>query len=106
MLKKAREKTEFDYFATGHYAQTVRHENFTFMTQAEDQNKDQTFYLSNLSEGQISQALFPIGHLNKNVVKSIAVKNGLSDWALKKESQGICFVGKKRNMGRDNIHQV
>ena len=61
MLKKAARKIDFDYFATGHYAQTAERGNFKFMTQAEDQNKDQTFYLSQLTEDQIKQVkLAPI----------------------------------------------
>lgn len=102
MLDKVAQLTDFDLFATGHYALCSRPINDlasdNLMLAGMDALKDQTFYLSGLSQKQLNKTYFPIGHLNKNVVKSIANSNGLERIAQKPESQGICFVGKKRSM--------
>ncbi len=58
-----------------------------------DPEKDQSYFLSALSREQLSQAMFPIGHLPKSEVREIARKAGLPN-AERKESQGLCFVGK------------
>jgi len=63
---------------------------------ASDSLKDQTFYLSRLSVPQIENVLFPLGSLNKNVVKAIATENGLGALAMARESMGVCFIGKRR----------
>ena len=59
----------------------------------EDQGKDQSYFLCQLSQAQLSTALFPIGHLQKSEVRAIAAANGLAT-AEKKDSQGLCFIGK------------
>jgi len=58
-----------------------------------DPEKDQSYFLSALSREQLSQAIFPIGHLPKSEVREIARKAGLPN-AERKDSQGLCFVGK------------
>jgi tRNA-specific 2-thiouridylase len=58
-----------------------------------DKNKDQSYFLCQLSQNQLEKALFPIGHLQKPEVRRIADENGLAT-AQRKDSQGICFVGK------------
>jgi tRNA-specific 2-thiouridylase len=78
-----------DYIATGHYAQT---ENGRLLT-AVDSNKDQTYFLYRVSEEALHNTLFPIGHMNKPQVREEAQKRKLIT-ANKKESMGICFVGK------------
>ena len=93
-----------DRFASGHYAQSSRSnyesdDSPNFLCAAVDEMKDQSFYLSRLSPQQIQKLIFPIGDLNKNVVKSIALQSGFDKFARQKESQGICFVGKRSNMG-------
>lgn len=77
-----------DYVATGHYA---RIENSNLL-ESLDKEKDQSYFLSQLTEKEISKILFPIGHLQKSEVRKIADKNNLPV-ATRKDSQGICFVG-------------
>ena len=67
------------------------------LLQAIDRVKDQTFFLSQVRQDSLSNALFPLGNYTKDVVKKIAVSAGLEWVAKKKESMGICFVGKKRD---------
>ena len=78
-----------DFIATGHYAQTKDSK----LLKAVDDNKDQTYFLYRVSEKSLSKTLFPIGHLTKPQVRKIAEENNLIT-ATKKESMGICFVGK------------
>ena len=88
-----------DYVATGHYCQkrvlsTGGAPIYQLLTGA-DANKDQSYFLCQLSQEQLSKALFPIGHLQKSQVRAIAKEIGLVT-AEKKDSQGLCFVGKVR----------
>lgn len=83
-----------DYVATGHYCQRRDNKDGTFSLLAgADQGKDQSYFLCQLSQAQLSKALFPIGHLQKAEVRKIAAEHGLVT-ADKKDSQGLCFVGK------------
>ncbi len=84
--------------ATGHYcrkAETVDSAGNTVyrLLAGTDTNKDQSYFLCQLNQDQLSRALFPIGHLTKPQVREIARKADLPS-AEKKDSQGICFVGK------------
>lgn len=85
----------FDGVATGHYARIVegKDEKRYYLQKWVDENKDQSYFLAWLSEFQLSKSLFPIWHLKKEEVRKIAIEAGLPN-ALRKESQGICFVGK------------
>ncbi|HEX2935698.1 MAG TPA: tRNA 2-thiouridine(34) synthase MnmA [Bacteroidales bacterium] len=91
-------KMDADYIATGHYCmkEMITDENgkeiYRLMAGA-DKNKDQSYFLCQLSQKQLEKALFPIGHLQKPEVRQIADENGLAT-AQRKDSQGICFVGK------------
>ncbi len=79
-----------DMIATGHYARTKNAQLFT----AEDKAKDQTYFLCRITEEALSKTLFPIGNFKtKKEVREVAVKFGLPT-AAKKDSQGICFIGK------------
>ena len=78
-----------DYIATGHYARTSDGK----LLRAVDDNKDQTYFLYRVSEEALSHTLFPLGDMTKPEVRQEAEKRGLST-AYKKESMGICFVGK------------
>jgi len=83
-----------DYVATGHYCRKVEHPDGTFGLMAGlDPNKDQSYFLCQINQFQLSKALFPIGDLQKSEVRAIAQKIGLVT-AEKKDSQGLCFVGK------------
>jgi tRNA-specific 2-thiouridylase len=78
-----------DFVATGHYANTKNGRLFT----AEDGNKDQTYFLYRVKKEALERTLFPLGGLTKPQVREVAKKNNLVT-ATKKESMGICFVGK------------
>tara|TARA_A100001011_G_scaffold392546_1_gene480373 strand:- start:276 stop:1448 length:1173 start_codon:yes stop_codon:yes gene_type:complete len=86
-----------DYVATGHYCQKeeIETENGTLyqLISAADANKDQSYFLCQLTQEQLSKTLFPIGHLQKSVVRGIARELDLVT-AEKKDSQGLCFIGK------------
>ncbi|PCR99304.1 tRNA 2-thiouridine(34) synthase MnmA [Lactococcus fujiensis] len=84
-----------DYVATGHYAKISRDEDGTVhMLRGDDSNKDQTYFLSQLSQKQLAKVMFPIGNIEKPEVRRIAEKAGLAT-AKKKDSTGICFIGEK-----------
>jgi tRNA-specific 2-thiouridylase len=83
-----------DYVATGHYARVRRDNDETLMLRGLDSNKDQTYFLSQLSQDQIKDVLFPIGDLQKSDVRRIAKENDLAT-ATKKDSTGICFIGER-----------
>lgn len=83
-----------DFVATGHYCQKKENTDGSFSLLAgADPNKDQSYFLCQLSQTQLAKALFPIGHLQKAEVRAIAEEQGLVT-ANKKDSQGLCFVGK------------
>lgn len=88
-----------DYVATGHYCRkgTVEvdgQETYQLLAGA-DVNKDQSYFLCQLSQEQLAKSLFPIGELTKPQVREIAAKMELAT-AEKKDSQGLCFIGKVR----------
>jgi tRNA-uridine 2-sulfurtransferase len=86
-----------DYVATGHYCRKgeVRENGTAFfqLLAGKDNNKDQSYFLCQLTQKQLSRALFPIGELTKPEVREIAREAGLVT-AEKKDSQGLCFIGK------------
>ena len=88
-IKEAK-KLGADYIATGHYARIKDGE----LLRAIDDNKDQTYFLSQLSKKQLENVLFPIGDLKKDEVRNIASKYNLIT-AKKKDSTGICFIGER-----------
>jgi tRNA-specific 2-thiouridylase len=87
------DKNEFTKVATGHYAQIEEKNGLFHLKKAVDGFKDQTYFLSRLSQNQLSKALFPIGHLPKPEVRKLAKNFGLPTFD-RKDSQGICFLGK------------
>jgi len=89
-----------DYVATGHYCQKESFQTDAGQTvhqllSGADSNKDQSYFLCQLTQAQLAKALFPIGHLQKSEVRQIAKEQGLIT-AEKRDSQGLCFVGKVR----------
>ncbi|XP_071077212.1 mitochondrial tRNA-specific 2-thiouridylase 1 isoform X5 [Desmodus rotundus] len=107
-----------DAVATGHYARTSLEDEEVFqqkhikrpeglfrnrfevrnavqLLQAADSLKDQTFFLSQVSQEALRRTLFPLGGLTKDFVKKIAAENGLQHVLQKKESMGVCFIGKR-----------
>lgn len=94
---KAALKLGADYVATGHYARReeieVNGKKVYRLLAGKDPNKDQSYFLCQLTQEQLSKALFPVGELLKPEVREIATKAGLTT-ANKKDSQGLCFVGK------------
>ena len=90
MFRREAVKLGADFIATGHYA---RIENGKLLRGVDD-NKDQTYFLSQVSKEQLKNVLFPIGDMVKSDVRKIALDNGLIT-AKKKDSTGICFIGER-----------
>jgi tRNA-specific 2-thiouridylase len=83
-----------DFVATGHYCRRIEHSDGSVgLLAGKDANKDQSYFLCQLNQEQLGRALFPIGELTKPEVRQIAMEMGLIT-ADKKDSQGLCFVGK------------
>lgn len=83
----------FDKVATGHYAQVQQINDRYILIQSPDPIKDQSYFLSHLSQDQLKRVIFPIGHLNKKQVRALAHQFDLPNKD-RKDSQGICFLGK------------
>lgn len=88
-----------DYVATGHYCrkgtQTIDGKEVYSLLSGADPNKDQSYFLCQLSQEQLAKTLFPVGELQKAEVRKIAAEQGLIT-AEKRDSQGLCFIGKVR----------
>ena len=83
----------FDKIATGHYARTKVVDDKTYLATAADHHKDQTYFLGQINYMQVNKLMFPIGDLQKKEVREIAAREKLPS-AMRKDSQGICFLGK------------
>jgi len=96
---KAAMRLNADYVATGHYCRKseveVNNKTTYQLLKGKDGNKDQSYFLCQLTQDQLAKALFPIGELTKPEVREIAKKADLIT-ADKKDSQGLCFIGKVR----------
>jgi tRNA-uridine 2-sulfurtransferase len=84
-----------DSIATGHYARLQASEHGPLLLKGLDHNKDQSYFLHRLTQTQLQASCFPIGHLAKPEVRTIAKKIGLSNYN-KKDSTGICFIGERK----------
>lgn len=84
---------DFDFTATGHYAGVDHSGNLSRLLTAPDAVKDQTDFLARISQKQLSHLLFPLGSMTKAEVRAIAAEAALPN-AKRKDSQGICFLGK------------
>jgi tRNA-specific 2-thiouridylase len=78
-----------DYVATGHYAQSINGE----LVESPDEGKDQTYFIWQITKEKLNKVLFPVGGFHKEQVRKLAQKFNLPN-ATKKDSQGLCFVGK------------
>ncbi len=83
-----------DMIATGHYAKKIEKDGKFFLAKADDLNKDQSYFLNQLSQKQLEKVLFPLENIDKNEVRRIAKELDLST-AEKKDSTGICFIGER-----------
>lgn len=92
-LEKARELGA-DAIATGHYCKKVVKDGKYYLAKADDLNKDQSYFLNQLSQEQLSSVIFPLQNIDKPTVREIAKKLELST-AEKKDSTGICFIGER-----------
>lgn len=83
-----------DYIATGHYCKRVDKDGKVYLYKSFDKNKDQTYFLNQLNQEQLSKTLFPLAGIDKTEVRKIAKELGLIT-AEKKDSTGICFIGER-----------
>ena len=83
-----------DTIAMGHYAKRVEKDGHYYLAKCYDENKDQTYFLSQINEAQIKSCLFPLGDIDKNEVRRIAHELNLVI-ADKKDSTGVCFIGER-----------
>jgi tRNA-uridine 2-sulfurtransferase len=83
-----------DLIATGHYCQNKVIDGKNYLEKGKDQSKDQSYFLYTMRDEVLKKVIFPIGHLLKSEVKKIAKEQNLIT-ANKKESMGICFIGKR-----------
>lgn len=85
----------FDMIAMGHYAKRIDKDGKAYLAKSYDTNKDQTYFLSQISNFQLSHCLFPLGNIDKSEVRKIAHELELDTVMDKKDSTGICFIGER-----------
>ena len=83
-----------DTIATGHYAKIQEVDGEYKLLKADDDSKDQSYFLHRLNQAQLSKSIFPLGNVRKSLVRDIARQHNLSNHA-KKDSTGICFIGER-----------
>ena len=84
-----------EFIATGHYARVNDSDGEYHLLKGLDINKEQSYFLYTLGQHQLSRILFPIGHLQKSEIRSLAQKAGFDNFS-KKDSTGICFIGERK----------
>ena len=94
-LEYAAEDLGANYIATGHYVRRRGEDDNAQLLRGLDANKDQSYFLYTLSSKQVGQSLFPVGDIEKPIVRAIAEDLGLIT-AKKKDSTGICFIGERK----------
>ena len=94
-LEYAAEDLGAHYIATGHYVRRAGDDENAKLLRGLDANKDQSYFLYTLSHKQVGQSLFPVGEIEKPIVRAIAEELGLIT-AKKKDSTGICFIGERK----------
>lgn len=85
----------FDMIAMGHYAKRMEKDGKVYLCKSFDKNKDQTYFLSQIDQRQVSSCLFPLGNIDKTEVRRIAHELDLESVMDKKDSTGICFIGER-----------
>lgn len=88
-------KNGCDCIAMGHYAKRVDKDGRSYLLKAKDLNKDQSYFLSQISQYQLSSCLFPLGDITKEEVRKIAHELDLETVQDKKDSTGVCFIGER-----------
>ena len=88
-------KQGFDAIAMGHYAKRIDKNGKAYLCKSFDKNKDQTYFLSQISQEQVSFCLFPLGDIDKPEVRRIAHELDLESVMDKKDSTGVCFIGER-----------
>lgn len=83
-----------DYIATGHYCKVEERDGKFYLKKALDKSKDQSYFLNQLSQEQLSKVIFPLCDMPKTEVRKIALKHNLVN-AKKKDSTGVCFIGER-----------
>ena len=83
-----------DFIATGHYCKVVEKNGLYYLKKAKDKSKDQSYFLNQLNQYQLSKVIFPLADIEKTEVRKIALQNQLEN-AKKKDSTGICFIGER-----------
>ncbi len=81
--------------ATGHYAKVYEKDGLFYLAKAKDKNKDQSYFLNQLSQEQLSYAMFPLADIEKPALREIAKAHNLVN-ATKKDSTGVCFIGERK----------
>ncbi len=94
-LKFAIKILKADYISTGHYVIKKRKKNIFLLLKGIDNKKDQSYFLYKITQKQIQKCIFPLGNFYKNKVRKIAINIKIKN-AKKKDSTGICFIGKKK----------
>lgn len=84
-----------DFIATGHYARTENTDGKTYLLRSRDENKDQTYFLNQVTGDQLSNVLFPVGNMVKDEVREYAKAHNIAV-SEKKDSTGICFIGERK----------
>ncbi len=96
VLKQHAEKIGAQFIATGHYAQKIENNDGLYqLAIPKDREKDQTYFLYQISQSDLKKVIFPLAQYNKNEVRKIAEQNGFIN-SRKKDSTGICFIGERK----------
>ena len=96
VLKQHADKVGAQFIATGHYAQKIKNSDGVYqLAIPKDRQKDQTYFLYQISQSDLKKVIFPLDKYNKKEVRKIAEQNGLIN-SRKKDSTGICFIGERK----------
>ncbi len=96
------------FIATGHYANISQENGQYFIRKGNDESKDQSYFLWQLSQEALSKTIFPLGDFDKRKIREIAAGNGFNKMAAKSDSQELCFVPDNdyRHFLKDNVPEI